>query len=67
MEEYQKRVLDEEVELRIKVVALRKFMDSPRSSAPAVPSRGQALLREQERHMSNYLHVLRDRIDGFEE
>ena len=64
MEDYQERVIEEAAVLTTKVVALRKFVDSP--LCEGLSSRIKTLLSEQERHMTSYLHVLRDRIDGFQ-
>ena len=65
MEAYQNRVVDELNELKVKLIALRSFNDD--SSRSTMSIRNKKLMLEQERHMTNYAHVLSDRIDSFEQ
>lgn len=65
MDDWQKRVIVEFGELRTRLIALRSFID--RDGFIERPQRAVRLLLRQEASMTDYLHVLSDRIDGFEE
>jgi hypothetical protein len=60
MEEYQKRVVMEYAELLIKVISLRKFLESKTTQF-----NDRGIMIEQLEAMQNYLKALRVRINGF--
>lgn len=60
---YQQRVVDEQVELDIKLSALSKFLDTPMYSG--INSDEQKLLTRQMYHMERYSQALHDRIEAF--
>ncbi len=63
MKKYQKRVIEEKKELEKKVVKLVDFLYSDHEIDPDEKTR----LREQLSAMKDYLNVLIERIDNFEQ
>ncbi len=63
MEQYQKRVVAEKVELDNKISALDSFTKGPQWHT--TPDEEQIRLRRQLGHMEQYSAVLADRINNF--
>lgn len=64
MEDYQHRVLDEQVDLSEKIKKLSAFLGSPRATTLGVAER--ARMNEQLIHMARYNGVLLARIRAFQ-
>src|ERR1017187_7478550 len=60
---YQIRVIDERIELAVKLTALRAFLLSPEYGL--LPAEEQRRLRQQQSAMQDYTSILRERIEAF--
>lgn len=64
MEPWQQRVVDEQLQLAVKIEALEKFLTTP-SQIDRLDTVNQRLLNEQLAAMHTYNNILRNRINRF--
>ena len=64
MQPFQERVIDEQMDLDMKINRLREFISG--ETFPGLPEREQDRLREQLHYMLGYNTVLTQRIEAFQ-